>query len=102
MSKTPRTDEKVKVFRLTMGCVELPENHMVNADFARQLERELAEAQAEIESKDRLIKQMREALVVADVLVTNLIDVYVDKCASIYDFDRDIIKAALSAADGGE
>ena len=32
------------------------------ASFVRQLERELTEARAEVERKDKLIEQMREAL----------------------------------------
>jgi hypothetical protein len=58
--------------------------------------------QAVIAERDKLIEQMREALIVADSLVTSLIDTHVDRCASIYDFDRDIIKAALSATERGE
>jgi ElaB/YqjD/DUF883 family membrane-anchored ribosome-binding protein len=94
-------------------------------DTIEQLTKELGEARAEIErlreyttctlestdaemddkdiqiiKKDKLIEQMREALIVADSLVTSLIDTHVDRCASIYDFDRDIIKAALAAERG--
>lgn len=112
MTDTPRTDEKVKIVRLTVGCVELPENHMVSADFARQLERELAEAQAEIErqtdrimsdaciisaaalaiaERDKLIEQMRVALKLALLFIPeNAVDAI------------RLSKAALSAAERGD
>ena len=51
MSKTPRTDQAA----FTEGLV------VVDADFARELETELAEARAEAERKNKLIEQMREA-----------------------------------------
>jgi DNA repair exonuclease SbcCD ATPase subunit len=54
---------------------------------------------AEIERKDKLIKQMREALKTADILIDDLVDTHVEKCASVYDDDRNEIKAALSAAE---
>ncbi len=57
--------------------------------------------QAVIAERDKLIEQMREALRLADSLVTSLIDTHVDRCASVYDFDRNIIKAALLAAGRG-
>ena len=56
MSKTPRTDEHLRMKEENGHTVK------VSSEFARQLERELAEARAEIERKDKLIEQMREAL----------------------------------------
>jgi DNA repair exonuclease SbcCD ATPase subunit len=53
---------------------------------------------AEIERKDKLIEKMREALKTADILIDDLVDTHVEKCASVYDDDRNEIKAALSAA----
>ena len=77
-SKTPRTDDR------EFAAIDLkPSSRVVYASFARQLETELAEsgkkafayktalelteselidARAEIERKDKLIEQMREAL----------------------------------------
>ena len=59
MSKTPRTDEQLKLeaFFDGIGIVET-----VEIEFAQQLETELADARAEIERKDKLIEQMRGAL----------------------------------------
>ena len=59
MSKTPRTDEQLKLeaFFDGIGIVET-----VEIEFAQQLETEIADARAEIERKDKLIEQMREAL----------------------------------------
>ena len=58
MSKTPRTDEHI----LHHGNGNWHPSAFVLASFARQIETELAEARAEIERKDKLIEQMREAL----------------------------------------
>jgi DNA repair exonuclease SbcCD ATPase subunit len=59
----------------------------------------IGEQEAEIECKDKLIEQMREALRLAD----DLIDDYVAVCEHPDNVDevRDIIKAALSAAERG-
>ena len=57
MSEAPRTDER------EFAAIDLkPSARVVYASFARELETELAEARAEIERKDKLIEQMREAL----------------------------------------
>ena len=56
MSETPRTDEHLR-WRRDNGLVAV-----ISREFARGLEIELAEARAEIERKDALIEQMREAL----------------------------------------
>jgi hypothetical protein len=63
MSKTPRTDEHLRMKEENGHAV------IVSRDFARQLETELAdkdkqlaEARAEVERKDRLIEQMQGAL----------------------------------------
>lgn len=58
MSKTPRTDEHI----LHHGNGNWHPSAFVLASFARQIETELAEARAEIERKDQLIEQMREAI----------------------------------------
>jgi len=132
MSETPRTDEKVKIVRLTVGCVELPENHMVSADFARQLEIECAEARAEIKRlkqelrgnstivspavlalndataelvrKDKLIEQMYEAIKFS--LIADEVRQSRNVCASDINnaCEDSRIKrfAALSAAERGE
>lgn len=145
MSNTPRTDNCIDIAN-DEGIEDVKFCEVI-ANLARQLERELAEARAEIDAlrmgkrspcdyyfsreseenlyrdlaevradlrlakniiethvervaeRDKLIEQMREALIVADSLVTSLIDTHVDRCASAYDFDRNIIKAALSAAE---
>jgi hypothetical protein len=55
-----------------------------------------------IQAKDALIEQMREALKTASILIDDLVDTHVEKCASVYDDDRNEIKAALSAAERGE
>ena len=59
MSKTPRTDEHLRMKEENGHAV------IVSGDFARQLETELAEARAEIERKDVLIEQMRTTLIAA-------------------------------------
>ena len=62
MSKTPRTDE-------AMFATAMNRTVVVHVKFAQQLETELAdkekqlaEEQAEIEHKNKIIEQMREAL----------------------------------------
>ena len=56
MSKTPRTDEQLKLeaFFDGIGIVET-----VEIEFAQQLETELADAQAEIEKQAKLIESMK-------------------------------------------
>ena len=56
MSKTPRTDEHLRMKEENGHTV------IVSSEFARQLETELADARAEIERKDALIEQVLEAL----------------------------------------
>jgi hypothetical protein len=52
MSETPRTDEK------EFAAIDLkPSARVVYASFARQLERELVEARAEIEKQDTLLEK---------------------------------------------
>jgi hypothetical protein len=46
MSKTPRSDEEL----YDNGVIDCERGGLVEADFARQLERELAEAKAKLES----------------------------------------------------
>ena len=82
MSKTPRTDEHI----LHHGNGNWHPSAFVLASFARQIETELAEARAEIERKDQLIEQMREALELA------LPGARSTRC-------ENKIKAALSAAE---
>lgn len=55
-----------------------------------------------IDNKGKLIEQMREALKTADILIDELVDTHVERCASVYDDDRNEIKAVLSAAERGE
>ena len=99
MSKTPRTDEHLRMKEENGHAV------IVSSDFSRQLEaeladkdRQLAEARAEIESKSRLIEQMREALRAAD----DLIDEYTADYEHRDNVDeiREEIKAALAAERG--
>ena len=85
MSKTPRTDEHI----LHHGNGNWHPSAFVLASFARQIETELADARAEIERKDQLIEQMREALELA------LPGARSTRC-------KNNIKAALSAAERGE
>jgi cell division protein FtsB len=59
MSNTPRTDEIIKDF--VSGNGEAASIMLLRQD-VEQLETELAEMRAEIERKDKLIEQMREAL----------------------------------------
>ena len=87
MSKTPRTDEHI----LHHGNGNWHPSAFVLASFARQIETELAEARAEIERKDKLIEQMREALVAAK---------NDGKMQSAITYQ--LIIAALSAAERGE
>jgi hypothetical protein len=109
MSDTPRTDSYVYKFP---GCQREPRL----IDFARRLERELAEAQAEIDiiehdanvligdikaelaCKNRLVEQMRESLKACAEFIH-----YYDQEHNIGDgkvLEQAI--AALRAADGGE
>lgn len=114
MSDTPRTDSYVYKFP---GCQREPRL----IDFARQLEREIAEARAEIErlkeyttctlestdaemddkdiqiiKKDKLIEQMKEAL---SVLIANA-----TPSGPLWhgSAEMQIAKAALEAAEMGE
>ena len=60
MSETPRTQQLIDIANdegISDAAVAL-----VLQEHSEQLERELAEARAEIERKDVLIEQMREAL----------------------------------------
>jgi len=57
MSDTPRTD----VAQHNMGSVVEP-HYVVDADFARQLERELAEAQEELNEKRKFCYDVEQAL----------------------------------------
>jgi len=107
MSDTPRTD--IREFTGFLNAGETA----VSSDFARQLERELAEAQAdadhwkgecnalqrmvheaqaEIERKDQLIEQMRDTLK----------HVRQYSCSHMQRTTHDMIDAALSAAERGE
>ena len=134
MSDTPRTDVFCRTVDHTAvvgGKIYQATIETVDASFARLLERELAEARAEIEHlrqelrdnstlaarqivpaemlvddlaaeierKDAIIEQMREALRLAD----DLIDEYAAVCEHADNVDelRDEIKAALSAAERG-
>ena len=58
---------------------------------------EIDELRTELERKNKLIEQMRDALKTANALIDELVDVHVEKCASVYDDDRNEIKAALAA-----
>ena len=53
MSKTPRTDEHLRMKEENGHAV------IVSGDFARQLETELADARAEIEKQAKLIESMK-------------------------------------------
>ena len=97
MSKTPRTDEQLKLeaFFDGIGIVET-----VEVEFAQQLETELAEARAEIERKDKLIEQMREALLAARGIIEEGSD---DVEADLLQPDKVIgqIDAVLQSITGG-
>ena len=58
MIETPRTDNFIADNDIFCDSKEL----LLFTNFAARLETELAEARAEIERKDKLIEQMREAL----------------------------------------
>ena len=90
MSKTPRTDEHLRMKEENGHAV------IVSGDFARQLETELADARAEIERKDQLIEQMREAL---NVLVAGA-----TPSGPLWhgSTEMQIARAALSAAERGK
>ena len=101
MSKTPRTDER------EFAAIDLkPSARVVYASFARQLERELAdkdrqlaEAKAEIEHKDKRIEQMREALnLMLEGAIYNFHYVcqHRDNCLC-WDCQKVRVKAALAA-----
>ena len=91
---TPRTD--AAEYHLGFDNVERL-NGVVDSGFARQLETELNEARAEIERKDQLIEQMREALCMADGLIDTLI---LDNTLSpSINAERMNIRAAIEAAE---
>jgi hypothetical protein len=107
MSDTPRVDSYVYKFP---GCQREPRL----IDFARQLERELADARAEIniiehdanvligdikaelERKDKLVEQMRDALNILVASATPSGPLWHGSA------EMQIAEAALRAADGGE
>lgn len=94
MSKTPRTDKFLKNTK-SLPSAEWGEKAR---EFMCQLETELAEARAEIDRNDALIKQMRRAMekVIANYRV-NLRD--------LTDFENEqlaTLEAALEAAERGE
>jgi malate synthase len=112
MSNTPRVDEELQrlndAIRAGEECDDVAEAYAW--EFARQLERELAE-------RDKLIEQMRDALKAlkqrhyvndddnwyscpASGLCSN--DSAGTDCNCGADYVNSIIEAALSAADGGE
>ena len=108
MTKTPRTDEQLKLeaFFDGIGIVET-----VEVEFAQQLEAELADkdkqladARAEIEHKNKIIEQMYEAIKFS--LIADEVRQTRNVCASdINDAcETSRIKriAALSAAERGE
>lgn len=124
MSDTPRTDAKIR------DHVSIYENlgltDFVDADFARQLERELAEARAEIERIDhqrragwteierlKLVSQNQETVIAAqrrsakakDQLIEQMRDtlkhVRLYSCSHMQRTTHDMIDAALSAAERG-
>ena len=66
MSDTPWTDERERVGKIRSSSALMG---VVPAVYVRELETELAETRAEIERKDKLIEQMREALKSAIVVV---------------------------------
>jgi multidrug resistance efflux pump len=66
---------------------------------AADLKQELAAARAEIERKDALIEQMREALRLANDLIDDYASDYEHR--DNVDEVRDMINAALSAAERG-
>lgn len=101
MTKTPRTDEQLKLeaFFDGIGIVET-----VEVEFAQQLETELADARAEIERKDALIEQMRDALSL--ILEGAIHDFHYicqrrDNCLC-WGCQKKRVKAALSAAERGD
>ena len=122
MSKTPRTDEQLKLeaFFDGAGIVET-----VEVEFARQLERELAEARAEIErlklvsqnqetvitaqrrsakAKNALIEQMREALelvIEGAIHDFHYVCQHRDNCLC-WGCQKKRVKASLSAAERDE
>lgn len=112
MSDTPRTDMEI---RQVENLFDSPESidcklaiKLAAVDFARQLERELAdkdrklaEARAEIERKDKLIEQMREAIKFS--LIADEVRQTRNVCASdindACETSKAKIRAALSAAE---
>ena len=95
MSKTPRTDE-------AMFATAMNRTVVVHVKFAQQLETELAdkekqlaEARAENERKDKLIEQMRGALSVLVASATPSGPLWHGSA------EMQIAKAALSAAESG-
>ena len=88
MSGTPWTDERERVGKIRSSGALMG---VVPAVYVRQLERELAEARAEIERKDKLIEQMRESLVAAK---------NDGKMQSAITYQ--LIRTAISAAERGE
>ena len=97
MTKTPRTDEQLKLeaFFDGIGIVET-----VEVEFAQQLETELAEARAEIERKDALIEQMRELLQLKNAILGHCRFVTYPPKKIIEKLKK--IEAALLAAERGE
>lgn len=95
-SKTPRTDKFLKNTRSLPGA-EWGEKAR---EFMCQLETELAEARAEIERKDKLIEQMREALENALKDMDRIDEVC--KLAGVHAFTlmRKELEAALAAERG--
>jgi hypothetical protein len=93
MSKTPRTDEHLRMKEENGYTVK------VSSEFARQLERELAEARAEITHKNALIEQMHTALGRACHLCNVLNALIVNRPAQC---QQCIVYAAISAAERGE
>ena len=103
MSKTPRTD----VNEVEITGYAMSPRHYVRSDIARQLEneladkdRQLAEARAEIERKDKLIEQLKLALKTLrkyphTYKMTGRSSIVVDK-------DIEQCNAALSAVERGE
>ena len=93
MIDTPRTNSYIEIFPGSRREPRL-------LDFARQLEREFAEARAEIERKGSLIEQMREEISTALMhLSTN----YSIDGGTMADSDAAMhLRAALKAAERGE
>ena len=94
MSKTPRTDDQA--VRIMFGMLDT----VVPVEFARQLETELAEARAEIERKNALIEQMREAL----RLTADEYSLHVSRCENrnAHDDQCYIVAEQALAAERGE